>query len=522
MPEGWQTYVVPTFGGGVNWTKHPVALRDDEWAHATGVLARDGYAEVMPGYTNLGQIGVAGFQPIGITQNPFSREADPLIVGMVDFGAGALPIKVYKVDSLGVDLEITHDGTDTAGGTQAPRGQKYAFMGAATMDGYLVLSFGGRPTSASYSLIRIPSALATYQTIKPTKALTASFLVGFGSHLIAAARGTDFSGERTLFVSDVNSAAIWDAAVSNSADEITLGESTSPILGLVRVGGNALAVLVRDRIYLLSPTGGLPPFTVHDLGLGGSYEGSLLGVLDTGGAHCGETPYGACYLGADNLYLLNGSGRTPIGSQLGRVFQTLEPTLVSGQFQWHPRLGVLLVPFGDALFGYDPVAQSWSPHLADVSAFNEMFRHAVIQDATASSPRHYIVGDDRTLLVENAAIPAAGWSVETKDFNTGEPFEQMHIGELKVEWEPLTNATTDAISVGVAVRDDLSRGVQGLPSGEVVTSFTTVGTLTAGASEIAIRQVGKFARFQFSASSGRSRIRGLSFTRRRAGNRPRR
>lgn len=522
--DGWSTVEVKTFGGGVNWTGHPAAIRDDEWANSAGFLAKDGYAESMRIYTQLGStLGAGGFNTVGITQNPFSMLVQPILVGFVDPSTGT--VKVYKVNQVtGAQTEITHDGTDTGGGAAVPKGHGSAVMGAAMLDGFLVLSFGGQPVGGSYSLVRILSTLLTYQTIKPTKVLSASFLASFGGHLLAAACGATATLQRTIKVSSSNSTSVWDSAVENSADEFAIGDATSPLLGLLRLGGNALGIMMRERGSLLSPTGALPPFTLHDAGAGGAYE-LADATADTGGGYVGETPFGGVYLGHDDLYLA-GSGRRGIGRKVIGAIRSALTTGYSPELLWHPRLGVLLVPVGDTIYGYDPLTEAWSPTIF----FNDLisptyFRHAVIHDSSSLTPRHCLLTDARELFVEDLAGGPMGGFVDSKDFVFGDPPMQVHIGEVKVDWEPLTSATTDSIAVQLSARDDLSRiaggGILGDSAGLIQPTMThSLGDLQAGASELAARARGKICRFRFNQQDGRVRIRGFSFKVRPAGDRP--
>lgn len=527
----WQSTTVRGFGGGVNWAENPMALRDDEWADAEGWIARNGYAEVALLHTQLdGTYSSGGHNPVGITQNPFSDVTGyPAIIGFVNDSTGA--IKVYRVDPTALVSEITHDGTDTGGGAATPKGAAFAVMGAATMGNFLVLSFGGAPIGGSYSLIRIPSTASTYQTIKPTKQLRGAFLRGFGGHLLLVARADTLQGQRTIYISDANDSAVWDSATSNRADEITLPEASSPLLGLVRIGVNTMGVPTRDSTYIVTPTGADPPFTVQEVNGPGTIERPDA-TLDTQGGFCGETPYGAAYLGHDDVYLLSSAaGQKGIGRKvIGEIREGTVNASAQGhspQLVWHPRLGVLLVPVGQQLFAYDPRTDAWSPSIYGGEQPADYFRHAIIQDNSTLTPRHFMLLSQRKIYVESLTNqPVIGGTVQTKDFTSGSPPEQIEVSRIKVDWEPLTDGTTDAIAVDVCARDELGRtasglGLVGLDGGRLfaVPATDNVGTLTAGKSELSARARGKFMRWQFRQSSGRARIRGFSFLWRRAGDR---
>ena len=117
--------------------------------------------------------------------------------------------------------------------------------------------------------------------------------------------------------------------------------------------------------------------------------------------------------------------------------------------------------------------------------------------------------------------PEANAYVDSKDFafgSSGQPVNNVsgamvsYVDRLKVQWE---SSATGALDVWVAVRNHLGRETgAALPWQEDTTqtlTWTQVGTLTAGLSELPLRLKGKFYRFRFAVSNGQPlRIRGFA------------
>ena len=522
-PPGWDVVVVPTFGGGLNFAGHPGSIRDDEWTGCNGWFAKDGYAEIRTAYEEVkatGWLPISGAETarvIGIAQNPFSS-VDAALIGTAYLSGSALPWRLWKLRDDGTLTEITF-GTDTQGGATTPTGNRAGYMPAAFLDGYLCLS-GGHP-SDGYSMIRWNDG-ATFQTIKPVgfSRFVAQHLASFGGHLIAAdgSNGTTSDRGRAVFVSDADSTDVWAPAVGNSADDFALDDAIASLTAVGPLTNNGFALYTRGVTYVLQPTGGIPPFTRQTL--------QARGVLER--QNVGLTPYGPFIRSSDDFYI----GATPVGRKIWRYYRKLKEmdALAVPEFKYHERDGAVLVmarsetATADLLL-FDPVNGAWSRTLLP-SVGSGWIRHGFLYDNNSGNAsydlgRHWIAAIDGTIYAEafTATTPHSGAFVNTKFFHYEDPTRDNYYGRIKVDWEPLTNATTDAIEILAEVRNDLSQAVLGSVGGDIPGTFTSLGTLTGGASELAMRKRGKYIRFRFQHSSGRARIRGFALLRRRGSSR---
>src|SRR5262249_22320041 len=110
------------------------------------------------------------------------------------------------------------------------------------------------------------------------------------------------------------------------------------------------------------------------------------------------------------------------------------------------------------------------------------------------------------------AASGAGAFFDTKDFCFGTPAVRADIEAIKVEWECLSNATTNAIRVYALSRDDLLPGILGSDGlqQDLTSLFVLQGTLTGGTARLPVRLRGKYVRFRFQQVSGRMRIRSFA------------
>src|SRR5262245_1834597 len=90
--------VIPTFGGGLDFSKNPAALEDHQWSWCQNIGAENGCAGSSMRYTKVVQdssaypAGLAGKNVFGILPNPFDV-ATPLLLLAED--PTAYPRRVY-------------------------------------------------------------------------------------------------------------------------------------------------------------------------------------------------------------------------------------------------------------------------------------------------------------------------------------------------------------------------------------------------------------------------------------------
>jgi len=547
-----EPYHVPKFGGGLNFTEHPANLRDDEWSWADGFIARDGYAEIPPAIYEVVPLNAwpAGYRPCGLASNPFDP-LFPVLVGLLETTTGA--IKLFKVNVTGTSvIEIPWDGVGTAG-----VGSKSTWLSSAFVGGTLVLCFGLVTGSGKFSLVRLTSdagfTVLNTQFPRITGSLSAQFIAPFKAHVVAAlcnrGTGTVAAIRRQLAWSAVNDPTVWDAHVSNDADDVLLDDVEYGITGLGPLSTELLGVMTQTGAHGLAATGAIPAFTRQQIDSPGmppqtigNDTGPLPEILWPQGL--ASTPHGLAYRGPDSVYL----GPAPIADKIFRYLVAGELNSVGmTPYVWHPLLGAVLVPrrsFGGAdreVFYYHVRTQAWARRtlrvgdLTTTPTFPVARLHFAWNQESGFAQhqgRLWILTTGGALLneandLEQAKAQAVdtGAFVDTKDFHFDDPNEHDMVRRIKVDWEPFT---ADAqLQVMVSVRNDLSRDRDGTTlfgtiAGDTLPPFVLAGILQDGASEVSCKFVGKYARIRFQQASpagGRFRIRGFTILRVRAGQR---
>lgn len=542
------TYVVPTFGGGLNFGGNPAALRDDEWTWSDGWVAKYGCAEILPQYVAVKATGwlTANYLVCGLLPNPFSLTDGALIFSADSTGTGA--VKWYKLRDDGTLTQVTFSGTDSGGGAQdVDIGATAALVSAGFLNGYHVISFGCGNSTGNWGLVRWTGA-ATYTTIKPTgrTRLAVNRLISFAGHLIGVTTAVNGStaqaGSRTVEVSAGDSILVanpqdtWNTGVpatdiANDSGTFTAADNVSGFTAVVPLDAGTLGLYTRQGTYGLTTTGGFPPFTFQFLSARGGMD-LPFGAVPSITQYAGLTPLGPVVLGADDFYL---SG-LPVGQKVIRYWLAANGLLdgsLGGVFpmrdwQWHPVYGVLCVPSlnlaktAHEVLLFDPMQQTWARRTLPSAGGTAWKHHAIVCDNHTAALnmglyRHWITTDTGSVYAEDTAGGAhSGAFVDTKDFTFGNSTELDALTRIRVEWEPLTNKDTDALKVYALVRDDFTSGVAGASSFEtsgLMASATLVGTLTAGKSELSCRLKGKVIRLRFQQSSGRVRIRSFTMIR---------
>ncbi len=498
----FETTVVPSFGGGLALDRHPAALRPDEWSFSDGVVPRGGCAEVDVGWVQqtFSPWAPAGEAILGLAPDPFVR-SDILAVTR---NSGTERVRLFQIET-GFVSELTVSGTPPAAGFfDSP-------IQAAFLQGELVIALGNPNVGAS--LLRLDST-GTYRRITAIGLLRPRYVIATAGHLVAGYVGdTNTNDRRNLAVSDAGSITAWDPDIGNSADSFELS-GAGEISGMCawRDGG---LVLTEERIYALQSTGAIPPFTVsiaEERGSGYAQAGAFQRIV--------ATPYGVFYDGSDDVYALGAGG---VGAAIYRYLRwnALSPSIIP-KWLWHPRRGDLLVPTANnETLGYEPETRAWYRRSHPAGGFGA---HEI------GWPRfdgfeglYWGLGSGDTMWREDdldSPTPFPGAFVDTKDWAIGaDPTRDGYWDRIRIDWEPLSNSATDAIEVLASVRNDFAPLVLGQYGMNLPLTFTSLGALAAGTSELPIRLRGKYARFRFRATSGRSRIRGFAIRAARGGDR---
>ncbi|MCI4355070.1 MAG: hypothetical protein L3K06_06875, partial [Thermoplasmata archaeon] len=336
--------------------------------------------------------------------------------------------------------------------------------------------------------------LDAFHRIEPATDLRAVQLVAGANHLLVG------NASRNILVSDDGRGDIWDPTIKNSADTYDLGIGRA-ITGVAETADGA--VFATDSgMYYFRTSGSIPPFVVTQVDRRGTRSGIAM------------TPLGPVFVGPQDAHVAGLA--QGIASRIG-------PYLVGYEVFWHEGQNAILFTTGSDAVYMDPATGAvWRTTLP-----HAQFQSAMVQAEDPSAVwTHYFLATDARLYRESvpdlsAMSPVAGAVVDTKDFAFQSPCETDYIRRIKVDWEPLTNATTDAIEVLAYPRNDLFPGLLGGVGMQfdLTANFVSQGVLTAGASELYVNLQGKYARFRFKQKSGRARVRGFTIERERGGDR---
>lgn len=541
---GWQTKVVPSFGGGLDYTKHPFALQDDQWADCDGWWARRGVAEVANPFNGefatLSGVSAASDKILGVFQNPFTQNGAVLAV----YVNTTQLMRLFTVSGAGTVAEITAatapvNARPGAKATAAFLGSKMYInfgwlSGAGT--GFSMISWTG---GATYALVSGSVAQLLFDHIAPFK----SHLVGVPASVGNGATITaEFS--RQWANSKVLNGDVWSPAISNDADFAYLDDVSDELLAALPIGSETLGLFTRRSIHALVSTGGIPAFTRRLLANGIGMLPIRLSLTDEDRTcFWGVTPLGPVFFSGDDLYLIaNGGALQPIGTPILDYWQDKirQPTVSqpsAAPFLWHEEKRLLIVPrpvytaAENELLYYEPETGAWSKSilgaLVTTVGPGTMHAHGFIHDAggAGSGPqrRRHWIATARGIFDEDPTFSLGGGAnktVDTKDFTFG--MDMVWIDRIKVDWEGVHTAAT--LEIFAAARDSLEESGQGLlESWRVPLTFASLGTITMGA-ELACRLRGKVIRFRFKnltppSGSAKARIRGFSFRWRPAGNR---
>jgi len=507
----FENYVVPALGGGLNLADHPAFIRDDQWAWALGFKPEGNTAEMAVAYTQinngsyLSTYGVCQLLPDLVNRD------GKLLVLMLN---GSNDAAYSTVTATGTASALSLITNAVASEYREFEGLYGWTAGTAIVNG-IQLVVMGQPSAGTSSVARWNgSAMSAVTTRNPLKPYFATAVGGMG--LVANLTGT--GGSQLVLTSDVGDLTDWTPDVSATVEEVYLS-STGTITGAVPSEAGVV-ITTRSDAWLIASTGGIPAVTAQRVDGVGSFGGACW------------TPAGVIGQSFGGIRMIGGGTVVPQVAQYARALNAHRPL-------WHPyhaAVGFLLTSDlantdPDTILYVDPVRNvAWRVQTDNGTQSFTIAGQCIqtLEEYNSTFPRHAVVTSTGNILVEdhNAGTPSAPSSayLETKDFAFDSPSAQDYVDRIHVDWEPLGNATTDAITVKAAVRNDFARqsgsgvlGTTGMQTSGL--TFTTLGTLTAGTSELPVRLRGKFIRFRFEKSSGRVRIRGFTIRRQRASDR---
>jgi len=541
--------VVPSFAGGLDYSKHPAFLQDDQWTETTGWIPRNGYAETAPAFT-----GPSNGSPIrlfigdkitGIHKNAMTKK-DALVTTSDVLGANG---RLFTVSGLGVVANVT-----PAAPRETRRGvatSSFAMTNAALQTRQLIC-FGYK--SGGGNVATWDGTTATAMPGLLAGSIAFDYIASFKSHAIGVAGDAAFTTEqptreREFAWSAVNAFDIWGPLVGNDASAGIIDDSPDGITGLFHIGPETLCIATGQSLHALIPTGGDPAFSrqqlsrgigVYGLGVGPVGEFGSTAALDR--QHLwGTYPAGAIFYSGARLMSAGPGGLQSIGDRIFEVWSknvraSFDPASITDilkPFCWHEALGLMVIGFptgtlaDQAIFYFDPQTGAWGRQvLGDVGtgAFRRM-GYILTEEAGSVLKRRLWISTTTDVYTERSTseTPAVGAQIDTKDFTFGVPAMTAEVDRIKVDWEPL-GTSTNRLKIEMAARNEMSVGLPGSITGQVafpaVTASGFIGSATvAGLSDLPCRVRGKYFRLRFTATDGPARIRGFSIRWRPAGDR---
>ncbi len=520
---------VLSFGGGLNLSAHPASIRNDQWSWCQNVYAINGACEAaIPIESKIVGLGSFDGQVTGLARNPSSLSQ--LIAAGADSNSD---LWLWRIDGSVQNpsaSEISPAGSRADAYLAFPAHFAHLDNKIVVSAGFALLSSG---TSMAYMTGTTPT---TYTLITPTTGgLHPAIITEFAGRIVGAmcARaGSDYTQEyHRVAWSDANDPTEWDADLSNSAGDVILDDAASPVQAMARGPNNTLLVFTEKGIHGFRPTLRRPPFTrIRLVDENGAWTG-LQGTVGLAKA----IPGGVLFYNGQDMMLYDGQLRDvsgPIREYLQELVEDAAAFTTAPWVDYHRRhKQVIIVPWpqstsGDTALCYEATSGAWSRLVW--TNLRKSGESTSIEFPRAScfltSGYHYSLGDwwlssedDLWRECADTVSPVANSAfVDTKDFHVGH--DNIHVDSIFVDWECLTNSTTDAIEVLGHRRDDFAPSRVGDIGRQLDDlSFTSLGTLTGGSGVLPVRQNGRYHRFRIRNSSGRFRIRGLKIKANRAG-----
>jgi hypothetical protein len=515
----FQWYPVPSFGGGVNVAADPMRIEDNQWTFSHAVMPDGDQAVTAPAF----QVYLQPADWLTAGHTPAGWVPDLMIAG------GGLLVFAYPTG--GTTIDKVSQIQYVWSGRYAVVSPLLGIQNGAVdvdVDGLMPQPMTTSAVAAQQLVVTgVPASGPPNGAFKYIGDGYIYCIPGIYGHHACAAGGHGVIGDlkqsapknRTIKVSDggPNPLDVWAPDISNSADTWQ-ADGGGPIVALAPVSGGFVIIMQRG-LQVAQTTRQIPPFTVDRMqSRGGLGEGTL-------------TPAGLIYMTQGGLGDFSGNLLAP----------QIAPYLLANIDPLGAGTGVNVIsdPANDAVAVTNlsvnyvvcmklRTSAVWLHRLPFTPTVPRNALHGTVQmqnaevfinsPIAAQAPRgtvHTVMdaGTGRVWSQFDLNTPEADAYVDTKDFcfgvNPGDPPTwQSYVDRIKVEWEGT------AVNVSVAVRNHL--GARTAPywqeDATVPLTWTSLGTLAQGLSELPVRVRGKFFRFRFAMGTPVApfRIRGFS------------
>jgi len=521
----FQWYPVPSFGGGMNVAADPARIDDSHWTNCHAVMPDGDQAVTAPAWQVY--LKASDWLPAGHTAAgwvPDLMLAQPGGMLLFAYPTGATTIdKVYQIQLIWSTPPVTPTVSPLLGITGGSVD--------VDVDGIMPPPMTTSAVAANQLVITGvpagPTLNGAFKYIGDGYIYAIPNICGYhacaaGGHaIIGNLRGTDVpagTGGRTVKVSDGGAAplATWTPDISNSADFFQ-ADGGGPIIGLAPVTGG-FAIIMQRGLSIGQTTRQIPPFTVDRVqSRGGLGEGTL-------------TPAGLIYMTQGGLSDVSGNLLAP----------QITPYLMANIDPQAAGTGINVIsdPANDAAVVTNLAVNYvvcmklrtqavWRHRLPFTPSLPRMALHGSVQfqapfllfaGTMTDAPRatvHTVMNADTGAVWSQFDLntPEPDAYVDTKDFcfgaqQTDPPTWQSYVDRLKLDWEGTS------LDVYAAVRNHLGPTASPYWQEDATTplTWTKLGTLTNGLSELPVRLRGKFFRFRFQmgATVAPFRIRGFS------------
>lgn len=368
--------------------------------------------------------------------------------------------------------------------------------------------------------------------------LQAEFMLSFGGYLILAycdrSSGLNWNTFRTVAWCSANDPLTWKAALSNSADDLILDDSKSPITGLAELAGNRVAVYTDDRTFILSPTARIPAFARTTLApttgvaatarrsANDSYEGAILVA----------TPNGLVLSTKDSIAISVGGEQraidVPVHEYIYQKFSAANAPPVDYSIWMQEHRQVLIPTNTNEIMTLENASGAWGrmypPDLgAGVDSPGAFECLVDVQGETGKVSELWVL-DGATIWRERdstRSLPANAAWVDTKDFHVGH--DLIEINSILVDWEGLSAYDQNWLQILHSGRDSLCPSAianQNRKADDSALGWTALGTLVLSTDAIEKIQVTyRYHRLRFKCQQGRFRVRGFKILYRRCSER---
>jgi hypothetical protein len=520
MPFQWHS--VPSFGGGLNLAADPLSIQDDQWSMCHAFFPQHDQAQSAGALRKLATgaqwwPNTSSFLPIGWVPDLIRLDYPGILAfyanNPVSTSSSVYCKRIYWdwTQTTPPALPPPQVVTIPQSGSGRLNADQYVYMpppmhtcvvGAQQLILFGIPGPGAGDTGAAKWVG--DNQLYLLQNVKARHACSAS------GHAIIAEVDTDYTNARTVKISDAGIISTWTPDISNSADYFTV-DGGDRITGLVGVSGGFI-VLMERTLQVAQSTRQIPPFAIDAMQSRGSMGQGALGVT------------GAVYMTSAGLANASGQMLAPQIANYAVAFEGLHVV----RDQAHDAVLITNGLRSEFLGVNLRTDRAWR-HQLPFNVFpgvpwnGPLVRHGaiVVRDPVNRAGEYSPLWIMHMVMDLNSgdvygqwddSVPETNAYLDTKDFafgSSGQPVNNVtgamvsYVDRLKVQWE---STATGALDVWVAVRNHLSRQAgTALPWQEDTAqtlTWTKVGTLTAGLSELPLRLKGKFYRFRFAVSNG--------------------